>query len=229
MEAPNISTILTRAALALAVLVAFLFGMSIYKKKQRQNAIITELKSITSDSSFFQQFYAEQAEKTLIRAVGLLAEANKLDVPPDKAIDRSLGVVEKGAFDESKTEEAGPREKLIRECLRGNYENFLKLGYEPDFRTLASARDGKLPAIPSGPSAGKAPVIATLIPSSASPGIEKVLANLQIRPPVDKTHPLNDIEITAAKRLAYELAEAKVIDDAIRDKIVVSLTGEKKE
>lgn len=228
MEAPNISTLLTRVAMALAVLVAFLFGMSIYKKKQRQNAIVTELKSITSDSSFFQQFYAEQAEKTLIRAVGLLAEANKLDLPPDKAIDRSLGVAEKGTFDETKNEEPGPREKLVRECLRGNYENFLKLGYQPDFQTLASARDGKLPAIPSGPSAGKAPVIGTLIPASASPGIEKVLANLQIRPPAETGQALNDIEATAAKHLAYELAEAKVIDDGIRDKIVEHLTGEKK-
>jgi hypothetical protein len=228
MEAPNVSTILTRVAMALVVLIAFLFGMSIYKKKQRQNTIVNELKSIASDSSFFQQFYAEQAEKTLIRAVGLLAEADKLGVPPDKVIDRCLGVVEKGTFDDTKNEEPSPRETLVRECLRGNYENFRKLGYQPDFQTLASARDGKLPVIPSGPSAGKAAVIATLIPESASPGIEKVLANLQIRPPTEKGQTLNDLEVTAAKHLAYELAEAKVIDDGIRDKIVEHLTGEKK-
>lgn len=224
MEAPNLSYIVSRTLMLLAALVAVLFGVSFYKKKQRQNQIASELKSITSDSSFFQQFYAEQAEKTLVRAVALLVEADKLGVPPDKSIDRSLGVVSPGPFDEKKEIEPSPREKIVRTCLRGNYENFLKLGYNSDFATLSAMRSGLLPPIPTGPEAGREPVIATLIPASASPGIEKVLANLVIRPPASAKQPLTDIEIASAKRLAVDLEEAKVIEEPVRDRILKALS-----
>ena len=69
MEAPSPRYIITRAAFLIGILVAVLYGYSFFKKYQRKQAIIADLQSITSDSSFFQQFYVADARKALIRAI----------------------------------------------------------------------------------------------------------------------------------------------------------------
>ncbi len=224
MQAPSTRYILTRALFLIVALVAFLFGVSYFKKKQRQSAILTELKSLASDSSYFQQFYAEDAQKSLVKAVALLAESKQLGIAPEKAIDLSLNI--EGNMFATKTEapEPTPRQKIVRTSLSTNYENFLKLGYTADFNTLDSMREGKLPPIPSGPESGKKPVISTLIDSSMSPGIEKVIANLVIRPPDSKGPVSSDLEIAAAKQLARDLADAKLIEEPVRDRILKDLT-----
>jgi len=224
MEAPSPLYILTRAALLIALIVAALCGYSFVKKKQRQAAIIAGLESITSDSSFFQQFYAEDARKALVRAIGLIAEANALDLAPDQAIDRGMGLKPQFFVNDAKHEEPPPREKIIRSCLRSNYENFLKLGYKPDYQTLESLRNGELPPIPSGPKSGRKPEIAHLISPQISPGMEKVIANLVIRPPQAESQPASAIEVATAKQLAYDLAEARLIEEPIRDQILKDLS-----
>ena len=134
MESPNIRYILTRTIFLIVVLFAILSGIKYIKKKQRQSAIIAELKSISSDSSFFKQFYQEDAQKTLIRAIALIAEANQLGIPPETAIDRGLGIEEVFFNSNTNPYEPTPREKIIRSSLGSNYENFLKLGYKADFQ-----------------------------------------------------------------------------------------------
>lgn len=224
MEAPSPRYILTRAVFLIVSLIVVLYGIRFVKKKQRESAIVAELKSITSDSSFFHQFYPEEARKTLVRAIGLIAEAKQLGVDPDVVIDRSLNVQAKFfATDEDKLEPP-PRVKIISSSLRGNYENFRKLGYTGDFQTLRSMKEGTLPLIPSGPEEGKQPLVGTLIDAEVSPGIEKVIANLQIRPPQTSGHAMSDIEIAAAKQLARDLADAKVIEEPVRDRILATLS-----
>lgn len=229
MQAPSPRYILTRALFLIAALVAILFTLSFIKKKQRQSAILTQLKSLASDSSFFQQFYAEDAQKSLIRAIALIAEAQQLGIPPETAINRSLGIEANLFATKTDAPEATPRQSLIRNSLATNYENFLKLGYTADFNTLDSMREGKLPAIPSGPESGKQPVIASLIDSSMSPGLEKVIANLVIRPPNSEGPVSSDIQIAAAKQLARDLFDSKLIEEPVRDRILRGLTLPKKE
>ncbi len=224
MEAPSPRYILTRAAAIIALIVAGLFALGFVKKKQRQAAIARELQSITSDSSFFQQFYPEDARKSLIRAIGLIAEADSLGVPPDQAIDRGLGIKTKFLTTDSDEDPPPVRETIIRSTLRSNYENFLKLGYTPDFHTLQSMKQGELPGIPTGPHAGRKPEIHNLIPSEVSPGMEKVIANLEIRPPQADAQKPTDIQTAAAKRLARDLADAGIIEEAVRDRIVAGLS-----
>jgi hypothetical protein len=228
MEAPSPRYILTRAAFLITAGFVILYGMSFTKKMQRKSAIFAELKSITSDSSYFQQFYAEDAQKSLIRAIGLMAEVNELGVPPDQAIDRALGIEPAYFKVEEKHEEPLPREKIIRSNLANNYENFRKLGYKPDFQTLSTMKEGILPPIPSGPEAGKKPIIATLITPSASPGIEKVIANLEIRPPGRETIPPTDLQIAAATELIKDMIEAHLIEESVRPRLIESLTGRTK-
>jgi len=224
MESPNIRYILTRTIFLIVVLFAILSGIKYIKKKQRQSAIIAELKSISSDSSFFKQFYQEDAQKTLIRAIALIAEANQLGIPPETAIDRGLGIEEVFFNSNTNPYEPTPREKIIRSSLGSNYENFLKLGYKADFHTLESMRDGSLPTLAGGPTAGKKPIIANLIDPSISPGIDKVIANLEIRPPKIENRVPSDIEIATAKQLTRDLADAKIIEEPVRDRIIEKLS-----
>lgn len=224
MEAPSPRYILTRSAFLLALLIAILFGIGFVKKKQRQSAITAELQSITSDSSFFQQFYAADAHKSLIRAVGLIAEANTLGMAPDESIDLGLGLKPKFFENDAENDEPPAREKIIRSSLRSNYENFLKLGYKPDFHTLDALKKGELPPIPDGPQAGRKPVVRTLIDPAISPGMEKVIANLEIRPPGSEDQKPTDIQIAAAKQLARDLSDARIIEEPVRDRILEAMS-----
>jgi hypothetical protein len=224
MEAPSPRYILSRAFFLIATVVVVLSCVSFYKKKQRESAILADLKSISSDSSFFQQFYAEDAQKSLVRAVARIAEANELGIPPESSINRALGIETKSFFAEEKPADPTYRQEIIRTNLRANYENFLKLGYTADFHTLEAMKAGSLPPIPSGPEAGKKPVIGTFISATISPGLEKVIANLEIRPPQADNRVLSDLEIASAKQLAYSLADAKLIEEPIRDKIIKALS-----
>ncbi len=71
-----------------------------------------------------------------------------------------------------------------------------------------------MPLIPSGPQSGKKPEIANLIPPEISPGMEKVIANLEMRPPQTEAHKITDIE----------LASARIIENDVRDRIFKGLT-----
>lgn len=228
MEAPSPRYILTRATFLIAAAFVILYGISLTKKIQRKSAIFAELRSITSDSSYFHQFYAEDAQKSLVRAVALIAEANELGTPPEKSIDRALGIDPAYFKPAEKPEEVQPRERIIRASLANNYENFRKLGYKPDFQTLANMKEGTLPPIPSGPEAGKKPVIVTLISQAASPGIEKVIANLEIRPPSRENVPPTDLQIAAAKKLINDMVEAHLIEESISSRLADSLSSPQK-
>ena len=98
-----------------------------------------------------------------------------------------------------------------------------ELGYKADFHTLEAMKKGDLPAIPVGPEAGKKPVVASLIDPAISPGIDKVIANLEIRPPQGERSAPSDIEIAAAKQLARDLGDAKIIEEPARDRIIDKL------
>jgi hypothetical protein len=98
------------------------------------------------------------------------------------------------------------------------------LGYKADLQTLASMKQGDLPPIPSGPQSDRKPEIALLIPSAISPGMEKVIANLIIRPPQPDGQPASAIEIATAKQLACDLADALLIEEPVRDQILKDLS-----
>jgi hypothetical protein len=211
--------------LLIGLLVVGLVASSFYKKHRRKAAIIEELRTITSDSSFYQQFYAADARKSLVRAVGLIAEANALGIPPETSISRSLGL-KRGMFDhEAIREELPARDQLIRDCLRGNFASFRKLGYQADTATLTALKSGELPPIPTGPHSGRRPVIANLIDPGIAPGLDKVIANLAIRPPPADDAGPNEIEIAASKRLARDLVDANVIEESAGDRILKRLSA----
>lgn len=225
MEAPSPRYILTRAAFIIALVVVVLYGISFFKRYQRQAGIVAELKLISSESSFFKQFNPEDARKSLVRAVALVAEAKELGQAPDTTIDRALGVEKKYFNTDGGRAEPPPRDKLIRQSLRSNYENFLKIGYKPDFHTLAAMKEGALPPIPSGTDAGKRAIIGSIIDPALSPGIDTVIANLEIRPPQLEDRARTDVETALAKQLARDLAYARVIEESVSERILGDLSN----
>jgi hypothetical protein len=224
MEPRHIRYILTRSGAAIVLIVAILYGVDMLKKKQRKDTIISNLKSVCSDSSFFNQFHAADARKALVRGVGLIAEARLLGLDPDETLDGGLGI-EKKYFSVDKEDGGTPiRESIIRKCLRANYENFLKLGYTADYHTLQGMKGGELPSVRTGPTAGSRAEIGTIIDVALSPGLDRVIANLEIRPPRIPGTPMTDVEIARAKQLAKDLSEAGVIETAAAERITASLT-----
>ena len=223
MEVPSPRYIITRAIFLIALTVAALYATSFIKKKQRQAAVIAELKSVTTDSAFFNQFYAADAQKTLVKSIALMAEANNLGIDPDELIDKVLGIEHEYFKNYEQKKEPPIREKIIRATLMGNYENFRKLGYTADFRTLKGMKEGDLPIIPNGPEAGRKPEIGPIIDPSVSPGIERVLGNLELRPPRDPKFRPTDVELATARQLARDLSDAAVIEEAARDRMLEKL------
>ena len=224
MDSTNLRYILTRAIGVILVIVVALYALGYVKKRNKKTALVAELKSLSSDSSFFRQFYAEDAKKSLVKAVGVIAEAKNIGLEPDEAINRGLGIEEKYFLLDEERGAPPVKESLVRSTLRSNYENFRKLGYEADFHTLKMMRDGELPPVRTGPQAGSKAEVGTIIDPSLSPGLDKVMANLEIRPPRDKALPMTDVEIAAAKLLATSLAAAGIIEESAEKRIVESLT-----
>lgn len=223
---PSIRYIITRAISVIAVIIALIYGFGIFKKHQRKSAVIADLRIICGESSYFQQFSNEDAQKTLIRAIGLIADADSLGLSPDDAIKSGLGQNREWFVSETDVEDTPLAQQIIRSSLRANYDNFVKLGFTTDFNTIKAMKSGELPMISSGPLAGRKPIIKTLIPPEASPGIEKVLANLELAPPGSEAAPLTDIQLAAAKQLARDLAAARLIEQPVRDRILEFLTPE---
>jgi hypothetical protein len=229
MEPRSLRYILSRTATAIFLIIAVLYGLSFLKKKQRKDSIVADLKSLSSDSSFFRQFSAKDAEKALIKAVGLIAEANQMGMDPSLVIDRGLGIEEKYFLMDEDRKGIPIREQIIRTCLRANYENFRKFGYTPDFHTLQSMKEGKLPPVRTGPLTGSRPEVGTIIAPSLSPGLDRVLANLEIRPVKPPGTPMSDVEIATAKRLAFDLRTAGVIEKSAEQRIIDALTPKVEE
>lgn len=227
MQTPAISTIISRAITIIVLFIAVIYGLSFYKKVQRKSAIIKELRELSSDNSFFRQFYAEDAAKTLVRSVGLILEAKSMGMAPDVVVDKGLNR-EKSILD-GEAKEFLPASDLIRATLLNNYDNAVKLGYTADYRTLADMKTGALPTIPAGPNRGSTAEITPIIDPQISPGLEKVVANLAIRPPGYSKQPKSDVDLAAAKRLAGDLQNAGIIEQSVAERILKTLSPPKEE
>ncbi|MGJ8643764.1 MAG: hypothetical protein ACSHX9_10180 [Luteolibacter sp.] len=215
--------IITRSLTVIFLIVVALYAVSFVKKTQRKNAIVSELKSVASESSFFRQFSAADAKKSLVRGVGLIAEAKKLGMEPETVIERGLGIEKKYFASDDDRDGLTPKQVLIRSTLRSNYENFLKIGYETDFYTLQSLREGELPPVGNGSREGSRAEVVPIIDPTLSPGLDTVIANLEIRPKRSGDTKKTDVEIAIAKRLAKDLEKAGVIDKEVSVRIVAAL------
>lgn len=204
---PRVVTTLKMAAWAFILLFLFVFGSKHYKKFARKEALVNEMRTTVTDASLYRALSPKDAQATLLKGVALIDEAKSLGLEPaaffNKVFERESDQAGKITDEFS---ESPVREKLARETLIRAYQHagqFSLLG-SPEHR--AKLAKGELPDV------SPKPVIACIIDPAISPGMEKIVPNLELRPATTSTAAPTDLEVAAAKTLASDLASASVIE-----------------
>lgn len=216
---PRVAEILRHAAVLALLGVLAIAGLKIHRHFRDRAQTAAELRALAAEGAFYRQFYPADADRALLRAMAILREGELDGLAPDELLDRSLGL--KSGNEDSENEPAADS-RLVRATFLNNYENCRKLGLFRDRDAASRLRDGELPHISTGPAQGATPRIARIIDPALAPGLDKVVANLEIRPP-DSAPAQGDVERNAARRLARALGEANVIDAAAVARILQAL------
>ena len=203
---PRVATLLKWAIFGMFAIFAFGYGSKAYKKHARKDVLVAELRTAVSEASFYRSISEESARSVLLGSVAKIEEAKTLGLEPSAYFDRVFKRDDGKKTDGDEFADYPAREKLARETLLRAHQHAVELGLlaTPDARKEMAA--GKMPEVESKP------VIACIIEPSISPGLEKVVPNLELRSGKAKTGPPTDIEIAAARNLAGDLYSAQIID-----------------
>jgi hypothetical protein len=203
---PRAATVLKWAIFCIIAIFAFGYGSKHYKKHARKEALVAEMRTAVSEASFYRSITQESARSVLLSSIAKIEEAKTLGLEPtayfDQVFKRDSG--KKTGGDEFVDYPA--REKLARETLLRAHQHAVDLGL------LATLENRKAMAAGEMPEVEAKPVIVCIIDTTISPGIEKILPNLELRPGGVKTGPPTDLEIAAGKNLAEDLYGAQIID-----------------
>ena len=143
-----VGDILRYAFLTLVLLVLLIFGMKWMGKQRTEKEIVAELRTLTSPSSSFEQFSAEDTRKTLFRTLHQLHRAeSELGTPPDEILDIAFKVSKDDGFlggtDPGRDNNRDPGQRLVRNSLIANYEKGSRLGIFSDSVGLDALRKGE--------------------------------------------------------------------------------------
>ncbi len=207
----------------LIIISVALFGIKSCRKYQKKRSVIIELTSQISESSSYEQFYAKDAQATLLKTMYQMHLATELGMTPDETLKEVMEESE-DLLDTDHDNELTIRKALIRDSLLSNFDNCKKLGIFTDQSNLFTLEKGEIPIIKSGPSTDEDVVISTIIPASVLEGVDKLIPNLVISPPnADGSKPggkkLNEFEIARAKQFVKSLKEADLIEKEAYQKI----------
>jgi hypothetical protein len=213
---PRITDILRYSILAIVLLVVSMFAHKHYRRHIVKKEIVAELQGATSDSSFYRQFEVRDAEATLLRSISLIHRADGLGLTPTELFDRVFQRDQISAFGDDPPDDYPVKEQLVRNTLTGSYEAAKRLEML-DAASVSDLAEGRMPVLPSG-----SPVILPLIDPRISPGLEKIIPNLEILPGdrAGKARQLTAIETAAARKLARDLASAGLIENTVADRII---------
>jgi hypothetical protein len=203
---PRVATTLKLAIFAVLALVALSFGSKHYKKFYRKAALVDEMRTLVSEAAFYRSLTEDDARAVLLKGVAKIEEARTLGMEPAAYFDR---VFKK----EKSKDEAGDefddfpaREKLARETLLRAHQHAVQLKLVDTEEAREDLGEGKLPDVTPKP------VIAFLIDPAISPGLEKVVPNLDLLPGDLKKEAPTDLEIAVARNLAMDLYSSQIID-----------------
>lgn len=213
---PRITNILKLMFVGIALLIGGVMAMKHYRIHQTKGELVVLARELTSEASFYRQFDRAGAERVLLRTVAVVEDARVLGLPPDELFDRVYERKESDRYDYRSMDHYPLTEKLVRSTLDHAHRAAGELGMLKS-QHLRDLREGKLPRTAAG-----RPVIVPLIDPGLSAGLEKIVPNLEIHPP--GTDPgkreLDAIEVAAARELARDLGDAKIIEEVVSDQIL---------
>lgn len=221
----RIIDILRYSFLIIALLVGSLLVHKHYRRYVTKKELVAELQGISSDSSFYRQFNADDAHATLLRSIAIIHAAGELGLTPAELFDRVFEFDEGDVFGETRSRNYTVKEQLARNTLANAYDAAKRLEML-DSGGIRDLREGRLPITPKG-----TPVILPLIDPELSPGLEKIIPNLEILPAdrAGKDRKLTAIETAAARKLANDLAAAGLIENSVAERIVDHYETPKRE
>jgi hypothetical protein len=203
---PRVATILRFTVWGLIFFFLFVFGSKHYKKFARKEVLVSEMRSLVSDSSFYRSLTAKDAQTALLRSVALIDEAKSLGLEPTLYFDQVFKRESGKSLISGEFEDYPARERLARETLMRAYQ------HAGQFQLLDKPENRELLAKGEFPEMEPKPVIACIIDPAVSPGMEKIVPNLELKPPGTPVAEPTDLEIAAAKNLATDLCSANVIE-----------------
>ncbi|WP_193211284.1 hypothetical protein [Luteolibacter marinus] len=203
---PRVAATLKWALFCLIAFVAFVIGSKHYKKFARKESLAEEMRTLVADSSFYRSVSGDAARATLLKGIAMVEEARSLGLEPTAYFDLVFKHEESFLSTDTKGTEHPIREKLVRETLIRGYQHAQQLDLLGDRDAISVLREGELPDVTPKP------VFAYIIDPALSPGLEKVVPNLDLRPPGEPAKEPTDLEITAARVLAGDLQSAMIID-----------------
>lgn len=203
---PRVATVLKLAIFAIIALVVFSVGSKHYKKFKRKEALVSEMRTLVSEASFYRSLTEADARGVFLKGIAKVEEAKSLGVEPSAYFDL---VFERDKGNDDPTDEFDDypaREKLARETLLRAHQHAVQLKLVETPEARLDLADGKMPDV------SPKPVIACTIDPAISPGLEKVVPNLELVPGDKKKEAPTDLEIAAARNLAADLYSAQIID-----------------
>ena len=210
---PRVVTTLKLAAFAIIALVVFNFTAKHYKRHHRKEALATEMRTLVSDPSFYRCPTVENAHAVLLRGIGAIDRAKALGLEPSAFFDKVFRRDTKQKPINDEFEEYPAREKLARDTMLRAYQHAEQMGLlaREEYREVL-ARGAMPDVVPT-------PKIACIIDPALSPGMEKIVPNLELRLPSAAAPGPTDLEIAAAKSLAADLYSARVIEHDAESRI----------
>jgi hypothetical protein len=179
------------------------------KLQKKTEKLASEMRTLVSDTTFYRSPTVESAHAAYFKGIALLADAKALGLEPSAYFDEVFPHKKKdkvGLDDEFEDHPA--REKLARETYQRGYQMAEHFGMLDSPEKIAELREGKMPA-----DVKPKPVVACIIDPALSPGMEKIVPNLDLRAPGSKSDaPPTDLEVAAAKNLCSDLYAARVIE-----------------
>jgi hypothetical protein len=211
---PRVAAILKWALYGLVAFMTFIYVSRYHKRETRKDDLVSDMRSLVSEASFYRAVTEKDARATFLRGIALLDDAKQLGMDPAdvfngvfKSEDKKKDAVG------NEFEDYPSREKLARETLTRAYEHAKQLGLVAGKQEVAALRQGELPSTPTRTA------IVCMIDPAVSPGLEKVVANFELRPFDNKNAAPNDTEIASARNLASDLASSQIIDRETETKI----------
>jgi hypothetical protein len=211
---PRVANILKWAVYGLLAFVTFIYVSRYRQRETRKDQIVSDMRGLVSEASFFRAMTEKDARTTFLRGISLLYDAKQLGLESSDVFNRVFETKEKDKNSGGDEFNDYPsREKLARETFTRAYQHAGQLGLIASPQEVAELRQGELPNTPT-----RSAIICVIDPAIA-PGLEKVVANFELRPFDNKNAAPTETDIAAARNLANDLVSSQIIDRETETKI----------